>query len=79
MSSGHPEKIDTETILLTLDQIDQTIEIMTGVVDRLKSYLYLNLEEGQLELELDSSSDSNSREQAMQETLAKINLEAFIH
>jgi hypothetical protein len=79
MSSGHPEKIDTETILLTLDQIDQTIEIMTGVVDRLKSYLYANLEEGQLELELDSSSDSNSREQAMQETLAKINLEAFIH
>jgi hypothetical protein len=79
MSSGHPEKIDTETILLTLDQIDQTIEIMTGVVDRLKSYLYANLEEGQLELELDSSSDSNSREQAMQETLAKVNLEAFIH
>jgi hypothetical protein len=79
MSSGHPEKIDTETILLTLDQIDQTIEIMTGVVDRLKSYLYANLEEGQLELELDSSSDSISPEQTMQETLAKMNLEAFIH
>lgn len=79
MSSGYPDKIDTETILLTLDQVDQTIEIMTSVVARLKSYLYANLEEGQLELELDSSSDSNSREQAMQETLAKINLEAFIH
>jgi hypothetical protein len=79
MSSGHPEKIDTETILLTLDQIDQTIEIMTSVVARLKSYLYANLEEGQLELELDSSSDSISPEQTMQETLAKMNLEAFIH
>jgi hypothetical protein len=79
MSSGYPDKIDTETILLTLDQVDQTIEIMTGVVGRLKSYLYANLEEGQLELELDSSSDSISPEQAMQETLAKVNLEAFIH
>jgi hypothetical protein len=79
MSSGYPDKIDTETILLTLDQVDQTIEIMTGVVGRLKSYLYANLEEGQLELELDSSSDSISPEQTMQETLAKMNLEAFIH
>ncbi|CAH0993415.1 hypothetical protein SIN8267_03564 [Sinobacterium norvegicum] len=79
MSSGHSDKLDTETILLTLDQIDQTIEIMTGVVGRLKNHLYASLEESQLELELDSATDSHSREQVINETLDKINLEAFVH
>jgi hypothetical protein len=32
-------QMDTETILMTLDQIDQTIDIMTSVVGRLRGYL----------------------------------------
>lgn len=31
--------VDTETILLTLDQIGQTIDIMTNVVGRLRGYI----------------------------------------
>ncbi|WP_019531001.1 hypothetical protein [Dasania marina] len=31
--------VDTETILMTLDQLSQTIEIMTTVVGRLRHYV----------------------------------------
>ena len=31
--------LDSETILMTLDQIGQTIDIMTNVVGRLRSYI----------------------------------------
>ena len=48
------ERIDPETILLTLDQVSQTIEIMTSVVSQLKSYLSVHLEDLQLELNLDA-------------------------
>mgnify|MGYP001814497011 CR=1 FL=1 len=30
---------DMETILMALDQISQTIEVMTGVVDRLRNHV----------------------------------------
>ena len=31
---------DTETILMALDQISQTIDVMTSVVGRLRTYLH---------------------------------------
>ena len=33
---------DTETILMALDQISQTIDVMTSVVGRLRTYLQDN-------------------------------------
>jgi len=37
-NSEKPPK-DTETILMALDQISQTIDVMTSVVGRLRTYL----------------------------------------
>lgn len=39
MKSDNKTAFNSETIMLTLDQIDQTIEIMTNVVDRLRGYI----------------------------------------
>ena len=41
MSDSESEKNpkDTETILMALDQISQTIDVMTSVVGRLRNYL----------------------------------------
>lgn len=41
MSGSESEKNpkDTETILMALDQISQTIDVMTSVVGRLRNYL----------------------------------------
>jgi len=41
MSESEDKKaqVDSETILMTLDQIGQTIEIMTNVVGRLRGYI----------------------------------------
>lgn len=39
MSDNKKAPVDTETILLTLDQIGQTIDIMTTVVGRLRGYI----------------------------------------
>ena len=39
MSKSGKNQADTETILMALDQISQTIEVMTSVVGRLRSYL----------------------------------------
>jgi hypothetical protein len=39
MADNKNPKIDSETILMTLDQINQTVEIMTSVVGRLRGYL----------------------------------------
>ena len=33
------KELDSETILMTLDQIGQTIDVMTSVVGRLRGYL----------------------------------------
>jgi len=33
------ETLDTETILMTLDQIDQTIDIMNNMVGRLRNHI----------------------------------------
>ena len=39
MSNSGKNQAVTETILMALDQISQTIEVMTSVVGRLRSYL----------------------------------------
>ena len=39
MSDNKKASVDTETILMTLDQIGQTIDIMTSVVGRLRGYI----------------------------------------
>ncbi|WP_101760201.1 hypothetical protein [Oceanicoccus sp. KOV_DT_Chl] len=39
MSDDKKAQLDSETILMTLDQIGQTIDIMTNVVGRLRGYI----------------------------------------
>ncbi len=39
MSDDKKPQADTETILMALDQISQTIDVMTSVVGRLRNYL----------------------------------------
>ena len=39
MSNADKSSTDTETILMALDQIGQTIDVMTSVVGRLRNYL----------------------------------------
>ena len=39
MENGNKTPKDTETILMALDQISQTIDVMTSVVGRLRTYL----------------------------------------
>jgi hypothetical protein len=38
-SDDKKAQVDSETILMTLDQIGQTIDIMTNVVGRLRGYI----------------------------------------
>jgi hypothetical protein len=39
MSDDKKAQVDSKTILMTLDQIGQTIDIMTSVVGRLRGYI----------------------------------------
>lgn len=39
MSNSGKNQSDTETILMALDQISQTIDVMTSVVGRLRTYM----------------------------------------
>lgn len=39
MNEENKDPKDTETILMALDQISQTIDVMTSVVGRLRTYL----------------------------------------
>jgi hypothetical protein len=39
MSENKKPQNETETILMALDQISQTIDVMTSVVGRLRNYL----------------------------------------
>ena len=39
MADGDKNPNDNETILMALDQISQTIDVMTSVVGRLRNYL----------------------------------------
>ena len=40
MSNSGKNHTDTETILMALDQISQTIDVMTSVVGRLRNYMH---------------------------------------
>ncbi|MEZ5504228.1 MAG: hypothetical protein R3E50_16800 [Halioglobus sp.] len=40
MASSDKNPSETETILMALDQISQTIDVMTSVVGRLRNYLH---------------------------------------
>ena len=39
MSDSDKSQSDNETVLMALDQISQTIDVMTSVVGRLRTYL----------------------------------------
>ena len=39
MASSDKSPTETETILIALDQISQTIEVMTSVVSRLRNHM----------------------------------------
>ena len=39
MDKNEKELTDNETVLMALDQISQTIDVMTSVVGRLRNYL----------------------------------------
>lgn len=39
MASSDKTQTETETILMALDQISQTIDVMTSVVSRLRNYM----------------------------------------
>lgn len=39
MAKGDRNPSETETIMMALDQISQTIEVMTSVVGRLRTYV----------------------------------------
>ncbi len=39
MASSDKSPTETETILMALDQISQTIDVMTSVVGRLRNYM----------------------------------------
>lgn len=39
MASSDKAPTETETILMALDQISQTIDVMTSVVSRLRNYM----------------------------------------
>ena len=43
MTKEKKDVVDKETILLTLDQIGQTIDVMTSTVSRLKHYLDVHI------------------------------------
>jgi len=45
MTSEKKSDVDNETILMTLDQIGQTIDIMTNVVGRLRGYITEHLDD----------------------------------
>ena len=56
MSDNKKPQTDTETILMALDQISQTIDVMTSVVGRLRTYL----QEQESTAQADAGSDISS-------------------
>lgn len=53
----HP--VDSETILFTLDQLTQTVDVMNKVINRLRGYVHQNMaaeRQGQLEFDREPQS-----------------------
>jgi hypothetical protein len=57
MSDNKKSEVDSEAVLITLDQVNQTLDVMTKVVGRLRGYIT-----EQLDNEMDISSDLNRKE-----------------
>ncbi len=64
MAKGDSDPSDNETIMMALDQISQTIEVMTSVVGRLRTYV--------------RQQESASSEQK-QETVPELNSDRILH
>ncbi|MGB1140476.1 MAG: hypothetical protein ACPG1A_06210 [Halioglobus sp.] len=64
MAEGDKTRSETETIMMALDQISQTIDVMTSVVGRLRNYM-----------EQQEAAAANKE----QETLADIPSDRIIH
>jgi hypothetical protein len=61
MSDDKKAPVDNETILLTLDQIGQTIDIMTNVVGRLRGYITEHMDDPEgLECERETQQHNSS-------------------
>ena len=61
MSDDKKAPVDNETILLTLDQIGQTIDIMTNVVGRLRGYITEHMDDAEgLECERETPQHNSS-------------------
>ncbi len=61
MNDDKKAPVDNETILLTLDQIGQTIDIMTNVLGRLRGYITEHMDDTeQLDCSREHYQHSNS-------------------
>lgn len=65
MSDNKKAQLDSETILMTLDQIGQTIDIMTNVVGRLRGYITEQLDANETQ-STDSKNAADFTENASQ-------------
>ncbi len=57
---------ESEAILIALDQISQTIEVMTSVVGRLKTYLHSRENDDCDDAGADPKPDANRRKRGME-------------
>jgi len=63
MSNKPP--MDPETVLITLDQINQTIEVLSGVVGRLQRYVQTHVpQQPQGELPFSATEHSNTHKKS---------------
>lgn len=54
--------VDPETILFTLDQLSQTVDVMNRVITKLRGYVEQNMEaERQRELDFDAQDSPRSK------------------
>lgn len=66
MSDNKRATTDTETILMALDQISQTIDVMTSVVGRLRTYLQ-------------EQESTRKSENAAEQAMAQIDANSTVH
>ena len=45
--TGNSEQMDMKTVLSTLEQVSETLEVLTSIVSRLESYVQNHLEESE--------------------------------
>lgn len=69
MNDDKKAQVDSETILMTLDQIGQTIDIMTNVVGRLRGYITEQLEASETAIDTDADTDRVATHTVQSQTL----------